>query len=184
MLNFTPSLPPLLLSLCPCSHASFLPQLVVVLPLVLRRLPSGGASIRPPLVAPPPLVIPLFFSGALASCPPWLFVVSSLMMPPPPICLCLRLSLHCHLSLHPSRISCPAGCRVASHYLNASCPPAPLTLITPLPLVALLICLSSTLAVYHIASNVVQNGLRSCRNHKEMQAKMKHPFVRVLGGPN
>ncbi len=34
-----------------------------------------------------------------------------------------------------------------------------------------------------VASDVVQNGLRSCRHHcKEMRAKLEHPFVRVLGG--
>jgi hypothetical protein len=38
LLHFMPLLPPTLLSLCPCSHASYLPWLVAVLPLVLRRL--------------------------------------------------------------------------------------------------------------------------------------------------
>jgi hypothetical protein len=185
LLNFTPSLPPLLPILHPHSHASCLPQLVVKLPLVLRRRLSSGATICPPLVTLPPLVVPLFFSsGALPSCPLRMFVVSPLMTPPPPVCLCLRLSLHRPLSLHPSYISCLAGCCVASHYVDVFCPPAPLTLVTPLPLVALLICLLSTLAGCCVASNIVQNGLRFCRNCKEMQAKMKHPFVTVLGGPN
>ena len=32
-------------------------------------------------------------------------------------------------------------------------------------------------------SNVVQNGLRTLRHHKDMRAKiMEHPLVRVLGG--
>jgi hypothetical protein len=141
LLNFTPSLPPTLPSLHPCSHASCLPQLVVMMPLVLCRLPSGGASICPPLVAPPHLVVPLFFSGALASCLPWLFVLSPLMTLPLPVRLCLRLSLHRHLSLCPSCISCPAGCHVAPHYLNAYCLPAPPTLIAPSPLIATLSCL-------------------------------------------
>jgi hypothetical protein len=30
----------------------------------------------------------------------------------------------------------------------------------------------------------VQNGLRTSRHCKDLQAKMEHPFVRVLGGPN
>jgi hypothetical protein len=93
-----------------------LPQLVVILPLVLCRLLSGGASIFPPLVALPHLIVFLFFSGALASCQPRLFVVLPLVMLLPPVRLCLRLSLHHRLSLHPSCISCPAGCHVASQF--------------------------------------------------------------------
>jgi hypothetical protein len=107
-------LPLTLPSLCSCSHASCLPQLVVVLPLVLRRLGfssphrllSGGASICPPLILPPPLVVPLFFSGALASRPPRQFVVFPLVTPLPPVSLRLCLSSHCCLSLCPSHISC------------------------------------------------------------------------------
>jgi hypothetical protein len=85
-------------------------QLAVVLPLVLRhlsflsrhRLPPSGASTCPPLVMPPPLILSLFFSGAVASCLPWLVVVSPLVMPLPSVHLCLCLSLHhCH-SLRPS----------------------------------------------------------------------------------
>jgi hypothetical protein len=134
LLNFTPSLPPTLPNLCPCSRASCLPQLVVVLPLVLCHLPSGVTSICPPLIKPLPLIMPLFFSGALTSHLPWLFGVSCLVMPPPLVRLCLHLSLHCCLLLRPSCNSCPAGCHVASHYNNASCPPVPPTLIAPLPL--------------------------------------------------
>jgi hypothetical protein len=141
MLNFTPLLPPTLLSLRPCSHAFSLPQLVVVLPLVLPYLPSGGTSICPPLVALPPLVVPLFFSGVLASLPPWLFVMSLLIMPPPPVCLRLHLSSHCHLSSRTSCTSCPAGCCVASYYANASCMLLPPTLVAPSPLVVPLLCL-------------------------------------------
>ncbi len=33
-------------------------------------------------------------------------------------------------------------------------------------------------------SNVVQNGLRTLRHHKDMRAKMEHPFVRVSECPN
>jgi hypothetical protein len=114
--HFMPSLPPTLPRLHSHSHASCQPQLVVVLPLFLCRLsflschclPFGGASISPYLIVPPPLVVPLFFSGALASHPPWLFRVSPLVMPPSPIYLRLRLSSHCHLSLHPSCVSCLA----------------------------------------------------------------------------
>jgi hypothetical protein len=103
---FMPSSPPTLPSLGPCSHASCLPQLVGMLPLVFRhlrlllchRILSDGASTCPPLIALLPLVVPLFFSGAAASCPPRLFVVSPLIMPPPPVCLCLHLSLHHRLS--------------------------------------------------------------------------------------
>ncbi len=168
----------------PCSHASCLPQLVAVLPLVLRCLPSDGASICPPLIALPPLIIPLFFSGALASRPPRLFVVSPLVTPPPPVGLCLYLSLHRRLISRSSCISFLAGCCMASHYVNTSCPPAPLTLVAPLPLVAPLLCLLSTLAGCRVASNVVQNGLITPRHCKDLQAKMEHPFVRVLGGPN
>jgi hypothetical protein len=125
LLNFTPSLPQTLPSLCPHPHASCLPQLVVLLPLVLCHLPPGGASICPPLGTPPPLVVPLFFSGALTSCLPWLFVVSPLVMPPPPVHLCLCLSLYHRLSLRPSHISFLAGCCIASHYVDASCLLAP-----------------------------------------------------------
>ncbi len=118
MLRFMQSLPPTLPSLCPLSHASCVTQLVVMLPLVLcrlsflscHRLPSGGASTSPPLVAPLSLVVPPFFSGAIASCPPRLFVVSPLVMPPPPACMHLCLSLYHRLSLCPSCASCPAGC--------------------------------------------------------------------------
>jgi hypothetical protein len=184
LLNLTPLPPPTLPSLRPHSHASCLPQLVLALPLVLCRLPSGGVSICPPLVAPPPLIVPLFFSGVLASCLPQLFVMSPLVMPLPPVHLRLFLSSHCRLSLRPSCISSPAGCRVASHYADTSCWLAPLTLIALLPLVAPLSCLLSTLAGCHVASNVVQNGLRSCEHCKEMQGKMEHPFIRVLGGSN
>jgi hypothetical protein len=35
--------------------------------------------------------------------------VSSLLLPPPPICRCLRLSSRRRLLSHPSRASCPAG---------------------------------------------------------------------------
>ncbi len=35
-----------------------------------------------------------------------------------------------------------------------------------------------------VVSNEFQNGLRSCRHCKEMWAKMAHPVVRVVGGPN
>ncbi len=139
---------------------SCLPQLVFVLPLFLRPLPSGGASICLPLVALPPLVEPLFFYGVLASCPLRLFVVSPLVMPlipPPPVCLCLSLSLHRRLSSGPSRISFPNGFCVASHNVDASCLPAPPTLVMPSPLVAPLLCLLSTLAGCQVASNVVQN---------------------------
>jgi hypothetical protein len=128
-----PSLPQTLPSLRPHSHASCLPHLVVMLPLVLcrfsfsscHRLPFGGASTCPLLVVLLLPVVPLFFSGVLASRPPRLFVVSPLMMPFPPICLYLRLSLHCCLSLRPSCVSCPAGCCIASHHADASHPPAP-----------------------------------------------------------
>ncbi len=184
LLNFILSLPPTLPSLRPYSHASCLPQLVVVLPLVLRHLPSGCASICPPFIALPPLIVPLFFSGALASCPPRPFVMSPLVMLLPPVCLRLHLSSHRCLSLHPPCISCPSGCRIASHYNNASCPPVLPTLVAPSPLVVPLLCLLSTLAGCHAASDVVQNGLRSYRHCKEMQAKIEHPIVRVLGGPN
>ncbi len=100
-----PSLPPTLLSLHPCSHASHLPWLVVVLPLVLHHLSFlschcllySGASTCLPLVAPLPLVMPLLFSSAVASCQARLFVISSLVTTPPPIRLCLHLSSHCCL---------------------------------------------------------------------------------------
>jgi hypothetical protein len=53
-------------------------------------------------------------------------VVSSplVTLPPLSVCLCLCLSAHRRLSLHPPGVSCPAGCHVASHHPNASCPPA------------------------------------------------------------
>ncbi len=125
-----------------------------MLPLVLHclstlsrhRLPSGGTSPCPLLAMPLPLSVPLCFSGALASHLPWLFVVSPLVMPLPPICLCLCLSL-C-----PSCASCLAGCHVASHHADASHPPVPQALVAPLPLVTPLLCLSSTLAVCCVAS--------------------------------
>jgi hypothetical protein len=41
---------------------------------------------------------------------------------------------------------CPAGCQVASHHNNTSHLTAPPTQVEPSPLVALLSCLSSTLA--------------------------------------
>jgi hypothetical protein len=78
--------------------------------------------------------------------------VTPLITPPPPVRLRLHLSLHHCLS---SRLSCvpyPAGCCVASHHICASCPPAPPTLILPLPLVAPLSCLLSTLAGCCVAS--------------------------------
>ncbi len=104
------SLPPTLKNLCPCSHASCLPRLAVVLPLVLCHLsfllhhclPSSSAPACPPLAVPLPLILPLFFSGAVASCLPRLVVVSPLITPPSSIRLNLCLSLHHHLSLCPS----------------------------------------------------------------------------------
>ncbi len=128
VLHFMPLLPPTLPSLRPYSYASRLPRLVVMLPLVLRRLSllsrhcllSGGASTCPLLVVPPPLIMPLFFSSALASCPPRLFVVSLLVLPLPPVCLHLCLSLHCRLLWCPSCVSCLASCHVASHHAHAS----------------------------------------------------------------
>ena len=33
-------------------------------------------------------------------------------------------------------------------------------------------------------SNVVQNELRILRRCKDLQTKLTHPFIRVLGGPN
>jgi hypothetical protein len=155
-----PSWPPTLPSLRPPSDASYLPQLVVVLSLVLRRLsfsshhrlPSGGTSTCPLLVTLLPLVAPLFFSCALASCLPRLFVVSPLATLPPPVCLHLRLSLHHHLSLCPSHVSCLAGCCIAFHHTDFSLPLAPPTLVAPSPLVAPLLCLSSTLAGCCVAS--------------------------------
>ncbi len=149
-----PSLPLTLPSLYPCSHASCLPRLVVVLPLVLCRLSfssrhhllSGGASTCPPLVAPPPLILPLFFSGVVISCQPRLFVVSPLITLPPSVHLRLHLLLHRRLSLCPSHAICLAGCCVASHHNNAFHLPAAPTLVTPLPLVAPFSCISSTLA--------------------------------------
>jgi hypothetical protein len=109
-----PSSPPTLPSFCLYSYASCLPRLVVVLPLVLHHLcflsrhclPSGSASTCPLLVALPPLIVPLFFSGMLASCPPWLCVVSSLVTLLPSVCLRLHLSLHHRLSSRPSHVSC------------------------------------------------------------------------------
>ncbi len=35
-----------------------------------------------------------------------------------------------------------------------------------------------------VVSNVVQYGLITYRHCKDLQAKMEHPYVRVLGGPN
>jgi hypothetical protein len=183
LLKFTPSSPLTLPSLHPCSHASCLPQLVVMLPLVLCHLPSGGASICPPLVAPPHLVVPLFFSGALTVHLPRLFLVSSLVTLPPPIRLCLRLSSHRCLLLCPSCIFCLAGSRVASHYVDASCPPAPQTLVVPWPLVAPLSCLLSTLAGCCVARDAVQYGAVTSRHPNGLQAKMEHPIIRELGGP-
>ncbi len=156
-----------------------------MLPLVLCRLLYSGASISPPLVAPPHLVMPYFlFSSALASCLPRLLIVSPLVTPQPPVHLCLHLSLHRRHSLRPSHISCPAGFCIASHYVNASCLPTPPTLVAILPLVAPLSCLSSTLAGCCVARDVVQYGLITSRHCKDLQAKMNHPFVRVLGGPD
>jgi hypothetical protein len=37
--------------------------------------------------------------------------------------------------------------------------------------------------VLYIVSDVVKNGLITSRHHKDLQAKMAHPFVRVLLGP-
>jgi hypothetical protein len=34
-----------------------------------------------------------------------------------------------------------------------------------------------------VVSDVVQNGFRTGRHCKETRTKMKHPFLRVLGGP-
>jgi hypothetical protein len=53
-------------------------------------------------------------------------------MPPPPVHLRLRLSLHCCLSPRPSYASCPAGCCVTSRHATTSRLPAPLPLIAPL----------------------------------------------------
>jgi hypothetical protein len=147
--NFMSSLPPALPSLHPHSHAACLHQLVVMLHLVLRHLSflshhcllSGSISTCPPLVAPLPLVVPLFVSGAVTSCPPRLFVVSPLVTPLPPICLRLRLLSHCCLSLCPSCTPCPAGCCIASHHVDASCPPAPPALDVQWLFVAPLSCL-------------------------------------------
>jgi hypothetical protein len=128
--HFMPSLPPTLLSLCPHSHASCLPWLVVVLPLVIRplrflschHLPSGGTSTCPLLLKPLPLIIPPFFSGALAPC--------------------LLLSHRCFLS----------ACTSASHCTATShCAPlaslvrlvVALTLILPMPLLRRRLKLSS-----------------------------------------
>jgi hypothetical protein len=154
LLNFMPLLPSTLPSLRPCSHASRLPRLGVMLPLVLRRvsfssshhLPFGGTFTCPPLIVLPPLFVPLFFSCAVASHPPQLFVVSPLVMPPLPICQRLHLSLHRCFSLHPFCAFCLAGCHVASHHVAASCPLAPPALVASLPLVAPLLCLLSFLA--------------------------------------
>ncbi len=150
-----PLLPPSLPGLCPCSCVSCLPLLAVVLPLVLHhlsflsrhRLPSGGTSTCPPLVTLLPLVLPLLFSGMVSSCLHRLFVASPLVtLLPPPIRLRLRLSLHRRLSLRPSHAICQDGCCIASHHADASHPPTPPTLVLPLPLVAPLSCLLSTLA--------------------------------------
>ncbi len=131
------------------------------MPLILRcliflschRLPSGGASTCPPLVVLQLPIVPLFFSCAVVSCLPRLFVMSPLIMPPPPVCLRLHLSLHHRLSLHPSRASCLACCSIASHHADATCLLALLTLVMPSPLVAPLLCLSSTLACCCVASS-------------------------------
>jgi hypothetical protein len=140
LLHFMPLLPTTLPSLCPHSHASCLPWLVVVLPLVLHRLscsschhlPSVGTSTCPLLIVPMSLVVPLFFSGELASCPAQLFLCHLLS------CHRLHLSSHCHLLLCPSRVSCLAGCRVASHHADASHVQVPPTLVALLPLFAFL----------------------------------------------
>jgi hypothetical protein len=129
-----PLSPPTLPTLCTCFRASHLSWLVIVLPLVLchlsflscHHLQSSSTSTCSPLITPPHLIVPLFFSGAVTSCPPWLFVLSPLIMPPPPI----RLRL-C-LSLRPSCASCPASCCIASHHTAAFHPFAPLPLIAPL----------------------------------------------------
>jgi hypothetical protein len=34
-----------------------------------------------------------------------------------------------------------------------------------------------------VVSDVVQKGIRTLGHHKDQQAKLAHPFVRVLGGP-
>ncbi len=111
--------------------------------------------------------------------------------------------LSCHFS------SCrhlPYACASTSH-LTATSHRAPLVPLVLLVVVLLLImptppvccclqlllhhrlllcpsCVLSTLAGCRVASNVVLNGLRSCRHCKEMQAKTEHLFVRVLGCPN
>jgi hypothetical protein len=74
-------------------------------------------------------------------------------MPPPLVRLSLRLSLHRHLSSRPSRASCPAGCCVTTHQANASRLPAPLPLITPLPLTAPRLCLLSGWLLRHLSSS-------------------------------
>ncbi len=147
------SSPPTLPSLRPRSHASCLPWLAVLLPLVLCPLLLMP---RPPIwqrlhlstshCTAASCCAPLS-SGAGASRPPWLFVLSPLVMPPPPVRLCLHFSLHPHLSLCLSNVISLAGCRVTSpHHANASRPPATPTLVVLSPLVAPLSCLLSTLA--------------------------------------
>jgi hypothetical protein len=111
-------------------------------PVTSNHAAASHPPAPPPLIALPPLITPLLhlLSGwlsrhllsrclLLSTCasashhtaashrPPLtplvrLVVASPLAMPPPPVLLRLRLSLHRRLSPRPSRASCPAGCCV------------------------------------------------------------------------
>jgi hypothetical protein len=123
---------------------------------------ASHLPVPPPLIAPPFLIVPpsRHLSGWLLCCllsrcrllsacastshctsashhtplAPLirLVVVSPLIMPPPPVRPCLRLSLHHRLSPCPSHTSCPAGCCITFYHAVASRPPAPLPLIVPI----------------------------------------------------
>jgi hypothetical protein len=113
----------------------------------LQRLLSAGTSDSRRAFASccAPLLHP-------SCCPLWLVDVLPLVTPPPLVRLRLCLSMHCRLSLHPSRPSCPAGCCVASRHTAVSRLPAPPPLIAPPPIIAPLLCLLSDWLSRHLSS--------------------------------
>jgi hypothetical protein len=100
----------------------------------------------------------------------WLVVASLLVTLPPPVHLCLGLSLR------PFRASCLAGCCITSCHTADSRPPAPPPLIALPPLTTPLLCLLSGWLLHHFSSRLHLPSICTSAYHRAPLV----PLVRLV----